>query len=137
VFDWKTFNPEVIAEFRANGGRVARLGDVPVVILHTRGARSGTVREVPLIVVHEGDETLLYATAAGSQKQPDWVFNLRAHPRILVETGQEEFMADVHELPEDEAAPRIAAQIRNVKQFADYAKSAAPRVIPIFRITRV
>ena len=41
MIDWKSLNREVIAEFRANGGRVARFGDNPVVILHTIGAQSG------------------------------------------------------------------------------------------------
>lgn len=135
--DWKTFNPQVIEEFRANGGRVARFGDLPVVILHTLGARSGTVREVPLIVVPDGDETLIYATAAGSPKHPGWVANLRAHPRIEVETGAETFIADVLELPEDEARRKVEAQTRTVPQFAEYVKSATPRQIPVFSINRL
>jgi hypothetical protein len=38
--DWKTLNQEVISEFRTNAGKVAQFGDLPVVILHTIGARS-------------------------------------------------------------------------------------------------
>ena len=85
MFDWSTLNAEVIAEFRANGGRVARFGELPVVILHTIGAKSGRVREVPLIVVVDDDEMLLYGTKAGATTHPDWYFNLRAHPQITVE----------------------------------------------------
>lgn len=39
--DWKTLNTQVIAEFRANKGKVAQFGDLPVVILHTIGAKTG------------------------------------------------------------------------------------------------
>ena len=37
MYDWKTLNAEVIPEFRATGGKVARFGDLPVVILRPKG----------------------------------------------------------------------------------------------------
>jgi len=137
MIDWKTFNPEVIAEFRDNAGKVAQFGDLPVVILHTIGARSGRVREIPLIVIRDGEEMLLFGTAAGASSHPDWYYNLRAHPRIEVEFGTERFTADVTQLGEDEARKRCEFQASTTPQFADYVKSAAPRTIPVFSITRV
>jgi deazaflavin-dependent oxidoreductase (nitroreductase family) len=137
ALDWKQLNPEIIAEFRANEGRVARFGDLEVVVLHTLGARSAKILEVPLIVVPDGDDTLIFATAAGSQRQPAWVFNLRAHPRIEIELGSEKFLADVVELPEQERQRRVEANTREVPQFAAYVKAAAPREIPVFSIVRV
>jgi deazaflavin-dependent oxidoreductase (nitroreductase family) len=136
VFEWKTLNPEVVAEFRANGGKVARFGDLPVVILHTIGARSGKLREVPLIVVLDGDERLLFGTSAGAPKHPDWYFNLKATPRITVEYGTERFAADVVELEGDAAERKRQAQT-GTPQFSEYMKSAAPRTIPVFSIERV
>ena len=137
MLDWKTLNQEVISEFRTNGGKVAQFGDLPVVILHTIGARSGKVREVPLIVIREGEEMLLFGTAAGASKHPDWYFNLRAHPRIEIELGTERFTADVIELPEPEARQKVEFQVGSVPQFAAYVESAAPRTIPVFSIARV
>jgi deazaflavin-dependent oxidoreductase (nitroreductase family) len=131
--DWSKLNPSVIEEFRANGGKVAQFGDLPVVILHTLGARSGKLRLVPLIAVVDGDETLLFGTNAGSDRMPVWVHNLRAHPRITVERGSERFTADVVELPEDERQRRVQQQ-QAVPQFAQYVESAAPRPIPVFAI---
>jgi deazaflavin-dependent oxidoreductase (nitroreductase family) len=137
MIDWKTFNPEVIAEFRGNAGKVAQFGDLPVVILHTIGARSGQVREIPLIVIYDGEEMLLFGTAAGASSHPDWYFNLRAHPRIEVEFGIDRFTADVIQLGEDEARKKCEFQVSTVPQFAEYVKSAAPRTIPVFSIARV
>ena len=137
MIDWKTLNQEVVSEFRTSGGKVAQFGDLPVVILHTIGARSGKVREVPLIVIREGEEMLLFGTAAGASAHPDWYFNLRAHPRIEIEFGTERFTADVVELPEAEARQKIEFQAGSVPQFAAYVKSAAPRTIPVFSIARV
>jgi deazaflavin-dependent oxidoreductase (nitroreductase family) len=137
MVDWKKLNPEVVSEFRDNGGKVAQFGGLRVVILHTVGARSATVREVPLIVIYDGEEALIFGTAAGASAHPDWYYNLRAHPRIEIELGTERFMADVVELSEDEARKRVEFQAGSVRQFAAYVESAAPRTIPAFSIVRV
>ncbi len=131
--DW---NKQVIAEFRANGGRVAQFGDVPLVILHTIGAKSGELREIPLVAqVHE-DKSIVFASAAGAPKHPDWYYNLVAQSEINVESGTETYAATVTELPADEAAAALAAQAEVMPQFGGYVVSAAPRVIPAFSIVR-
>ena len=134
--DWSTLNPDVIAEFRANGGQVERFGDQELVVLHTIGPRTGKVREVPLIVVSHGGEKLLFGTNAGSPKAPAWIHALRAQPRITVELGRERFDAEILEFSEAEAA-RIREQMAEASEpFRAYLASAAPRVVPVFRIVR-
>lgn len=136
--DWKTLNPKIIQEFRDNSGKIKQFGDLPVVILHTIGAKSGRLLEVPLITIIEEDGTmLLFGSNAGSTRHPTWLYNLRAQPRIDVEFGSERFKADVLELPEQERQERIAIQSARTPQFADYVKSAAPRQIPAFKIQRL
>lgn len=137
MIDWTSLNTEVIAEFRANGGKVARFGDMPVAVLHTIGAKSGELRETPLVVVLDGEEMLIFGTKAGATTHPDWYFNLKAHPRITVEYGTESFTANVVLLSDEDARKRVEAQARSVPQFAAYVESAAPRVIPVFAIHRV
>ncbi|CAN5830658.1 nitroreductase family deazaflavin-dependent oxidoreductase [soil metagenome] len=131
--DW---NAAVIAEFRANGGKVAQFGDAPLVILHTVGARSGEIRETPLAALHDGDDLVVFASKAGAPTNPDWYHNLKAHSDIDVEFGTERFAAHVRELPADEAATKLAAQAALMPQFGEYAASAAPRQIPALVIER-
>ncbi len=131
--DWNT---QVIAEFRANGGKVAQFGDAPLVILNTIGAKSGKVREIPLVALAEDEAFVVFASKAGATTDPDWAYNLRANPDIDVEFGAERFAATVSELPETEGQERLAAQARLAPQFAEYIESAKPRLIPAFRITR-
>jgi deazaflavin-dependent oxidoreductase (nitroreductase family) len=131
--DW---NAQVIAEFRANGGKVAQFGDAPLVILHTIGAKSGEVREIPLVALVEGDDLYVFASKAGSTTNPDWYFNLGAHPEITVEYGTDTFDATVTELPEDEGQAKLRAQAELMPIFGEYIVSAAPRVIPAFHIAR-
>ncbi len=138
--DLNDWNSQVIAEFRANGGKVAQFGDAPLVILHTIGAKSGQLRETPLVSLVEGggDDRRMYvfASKAGAPTHPDWYHNLKATPEIDVEFGTETFRASLVELPADEAAEKLQAQAALMPQFAEYVTSAAPRVIPAFRIDR-
>ena len=131
-----SWNEQVIAEFRSSGGKVAQFGDSPLVILHTIGAKSGELREIPLVALVEGDTLYVFASKAGSPSHPDWYFNLKATPTITVEYGTETFTANVVELPAAEAAAKLDAQATLMPQFAEYVKNAAPRVIPAFSITR-
>jgi len=132
--DW---NAQIIREFRANGGKAAQFGDVPLVILHTIGAKSGEVREIPLVALVDGDRMVVFASAAGAPRHPDWYFNLRAHPDITLEFGTETFRVRATELPADAAAAALAAQAEIMPQFAGYVASAAPRLIPAFTLARI
>jgi deazaflavin-dependent oxidoreductase (nitroreductase family) len=133
VNDW---NAQIIAEFRANGGKAAQFGDAPLVILHTIGAKSGELREIPLVALVDGEQLTVFASKAGAPTNPDWYYNLKANPVITVEFGTQTFTATVTELPEDEGQARLRAQAELMPTFGDYIASAAPRVIPAFSITR-
>ena len=135
--DMNEWNRQVIAEFRENGGKVEQFGDMPLVILHTIGAKTGALREIPLVPQVDGDDLTVFGSAGGSPKHPDWVHNLRATSRITVEYGTESFDADVVELPTEEAAARLTRMGETFGNFAEYVESAAPRVIPAFAINRV
>lgn len=132
--DWNT---QVIEEFRANDGKVAQFGDAPLVILSTIGAKSGQVRETPLVALVEDDGMYVFASKAGAPTNPDWYYNLIAHPEINVEYGSESFTARVEEMPEAEGQAALRRQAAIMPQFGDYIESAAPRVIPVFSINRL
>jgi len=84
--NWKA---EVIAEFRANRGEVVAPYDdpPPMVLLHTIGARSGKEHVVPMRALPDGDALYVFATAHGSDRNPNWYHNLVAHPEIMIERG--------------------------------------------------
>ncbi len=136
--DWKTVNAGVIAEFRANQGKVAQFGDIPVIILHTKGAKTGKLLEVPLVLIVEDDGTMrLFGSAAGAKSHPAWVHNLRAHPEIDAELGTEKFRVRITETPAEQARERVKQMAAQSEQFAGYVASAAPREIPTFTIERL
>jgi len=131
----KSFNATIIEEFRANGGKVAAFGDAPVVILNTIGAKSGENRPTPLVALVDDSGMYVFASKAGAPTNPAWYHNLVANPEITVEYGTESFDALVEEMPEVEGQAKLSAQAALMPQFADYIESAAPRVIPAFRVT--
>jgi len=134
TINWHLFNQKIISEFRANGGRVAQFGELPMVILHTIGAHSGKVYLVPLIAVLMDDQTFIFATNAGAPENPTWVYNVRANPTITIEYGNRSFTAVISELPQPQAQEKLIVQAKQSSQLRDYLKTAHARSIPVFKI---
>jgi deazaflavin-dependent oxidoreductase (nitroreductase family) len=88
----KTYNEQLIGEFRANKGQVGHLGgfleDFPILLLTTKGAKSGRPHTTPLMYVRDGARPVVFASAGGSPKNPAWYHNLLAHPEVGVEIGE-------------------------------------------------
>jgi deazaflavin-dependent oxidoreductase (nitroreductase family) len=101
-FDLHAFNQAIIDEFRSNGGRVGGcypFSGRPMVVLHHRGARTGTERVTPLAYEPDGEGSMLiFGTMGGSPTDPAWCHNLRAHPRVDVEVGRQRVTVDAVEL---------------------------------------
>ena len=74
---------------------VAQFGERPLVILNTIGAKSGQLREIPLVAYVEDDSWVVFASKAGATSNPDWVYNLRANPQLDVEGRREKFAAEM------------------------------------------
>lgn len=129
------WNQQIIAEFRANGGKVESFGDAPIVILHSTGAKSGVERENPLVALVEGDEMYLFASKAGAPSNPDWYHNLKANPKAEVEYGTERFAIEAVEVTGTERDEVYARQVAAQPGFGDYEK-ATTRVIPVFKLVR-
>ena len=71
--------------FRATGGRVgSRIGAFPVLLLTTRGRKSGARRDVTLSYVRDDDVFVVVASYAGEPRDPAWWRNLKAHPEAEV-----------------------------------------------------
>jgi deazaflavin-dependent oxidoreductase (nitroreductase family) len=133
----KEINQKVVEEFRANGGKVSMF-DYPLIILHTIGRNSGDTHLVPLgLSPSDDDEIYLYGTFVGSKTDPVWAHNLRATANIDVELADETYVARVEEIHGEAAENRLAAMAEFSGQFADYITSAAPRIIPVFKVSRL
>jgi deazaflavin-dependent oxidoreductase (nitroreductase family) len=131
------FNRQVIDEFRGNHGRVGGYFEgQDLLLLTTKGRKSGREHTTPVMYSRDGDRLLVYASAAGSPKHPDWYENLVANPDAIVELGDERFEARAEPLQGEERDRAYAAQVERYPQFAEYEEKAAGRTIPVVVLTR-
>jgi deazaflavin-dependent oxidoreductase (nitroreductase family) len=128
------FNDLIIAEFRANGGRVQNFG-ASLVLLHTIGAKSGDARVSPVLGIADGDAWLVIASAGGSPRHPAWYFNLEAHPDVAIETPAG--TVDVHATALDGADydSAWAKFVARSPAFEQYAQRTDGRTMPILRLS--
>jgi deazaflavin-dependent oxidoreductase (nitroreductase family) len=71
---------------RATGGRVQLSGLlVPSLVLHSTGAKSGRVRDIPLMYTPDGRGSAIVAgTSFAREHHPAWTYNLREHPDAAI-----------------------------------------------------
>jgi deazaflavin-dependent oxidoreductase (nitroreductase family) len=132
--DW---NAEVIAEFRANHGEVQAPYDAPppMLLLHTIGAKSGKEHVVPMRGLPDGDAIYVFATAHGSDRNPDWYHNIVANPDFPVERGMNTFPVHATVLAGAERAAVLARWVERVPLITGVLDKT-DRAIPVVRLDR-
>lgn len=130
--EWNERNRAVIEEFRAKQGD---MGDRQLLLLTTRGRRSGELRVNPLIYTREGERIFVIASKQGSPTHPDWYLNLAADPGVTVEIGPDRFDAVATPLEGEERARAYARQAEQFPFFADYERQT-DREIPVVALER-
>jgi deazaflavin-dependent oxidoreductase (nitroreductase family) len=129
------FNAQIIDEFHANEGRVGgRFEGMPLLLLHHVGARSGKSYINPLAYQSDGGRYVVFASKAGAPTNPDWYYNLKAHPNVKVEVGTDTIDAVASEASGEERERLFRTQAERIPQFAEYEKRAG-RVIPVVILT--
>lgn len=127
--DW---NDRTIDEFRANDGVVGGAFEgKPILLLHHKGARTGTERVNPLMYQQVGDGYAVFASKGGADDNPDWYHNLLAHPDVSIEVGTEKLDVRAGIVEGDEMTEIWERQKRDFPQFADYEKKTARAQIPV------
>jgi deazaflavin-dependent oxidoreductase (nitroreductase family) len=128
-----------VKEYEESGGQRAntlRDTGLPIIIVTTRGNKSGTLRKIPLMRVEHDGEYLLVASMGGAPKHPVWYYNLKADPEaVTIQDGPEPFDARVRELSGDERQVWWDRAVAAFPPYADYQKKTE-RLIPIFLATR-
>ena len=117
------------------GNTLADTG-LPVVIVTTRGNKSGKVRKTPLMRVEHDGEYVLVASKGGAPEHPVWYYNLKADPKaVVIQDGPEPFPAEVRELDGEERARWWERAVAAYPPYAEYQERTA-RKIPVFLATR-
>jgi deazaflavin-dependent oxidoreductase (nitroreductase family) len=128
------FNRRNIEEFRANHGRLGgQFEGAPVLLLHSTGARSGEERISPMMFLADGDRYLVFASAAGRDRNPAWYHNLIAHPDARIEVGDDTLDVHAVELDSAERDAKYAIQAERYPGFAEYERKTT-RKIPVLAL---
>jgi deazaflavin-dependent oxidoreductase (nitroreductase family) len=130
------YNQAIIEEFRANEGRVGGpFEGAPMLLLHSKGAKSGNERVNPVVYREVDDGWAVFASKGGAPTNPDWYHNLKANPQASIEIGTETVDVEAR-IPDREERDRIFdAQKQVMPGFADYEQKT-DRIIPVVILRR-
>ena len=130
-------NAPIIEEFRANQGKVGGFFEgATLLILHTKGRKSGKPQTVVLNHLQDGDRFVVYGTKGGAPTDPDWVANVLADPNPTVETGTETIPVRATSITGPERDELYARQVERRPIFGTYPDKTS-RVIPVIALEPV
>jgi deazaflavin-dependent oxidoreductase (nitroreductase family) len=130
----ENFNEKVIAEFRANEGRVGGpFEGAPMTLVTTTGAKTGRRTTSPMMYLPEGGSTYVFASKGGAPTNPAWYHNMVANPEVTVEIGTETHQATAVPVTGAERDRIYAKQSELYTGFAEYQKKTT-RVIPVVEL---
>ena len=117
--------------YRASGGRVGgRMNGMPVLLLITKGRKSGKSRTTPLLYVRAADTLVVVASNGGSDYIPAWWLNLRSDPEAEVELGRRHILVKAREASPEENARLWPEFTSRFSAYAKYSTRTA-REIPV------
>lgn len=121
-----------VEEYESSGGtRGTTLMGKPVIILTTKGAKSGKIRKTPLMRVEHGGEYAVVASLGGAPKHPVWYHNVRSNPEVELQDGPVKQDMVAREVTGEEKAKWWEVALAAYPPYADYQKKT-DRVIPVF-----
>jgi deazaflavin-dependent oxidoreductase (nitroreductase family) len=123
--------------YKSSGGRRgSMMQGTRLILLTTKGRKSGEPRTVPVVPFLDGDEMYVMASLAGAPQHPAWFHNLSADPDVTVQLGAETWRARAEVVPEGPERDRLWKAItERLPNFGEYQRKTT-RVIPVVRLVR-
>ena len=125
--------------YKKTDGRIGhRMIGVPTLLLGTTGRRSGLARINALVYALDGEDYVLVASNGGADRDPAWLGNLRANPKVEVQVGRERQNAVSRVIePSDPDYKRLWKIVNdnNHDRYSAYQNQTA-RAIPVVLVAR-
>jgi deazaflavin-dependent oxidoreductase (nitroreductase family) len=132
--DWARENAET---YMASGGKEGtEMKGRPVILLTTVGAKTGKIRKTPLMRVEHDGQYAVVASLGGAPKNPVWYYNIKAHPQVELQDGEDTKDYDSREVFGDEKAVWWERAVEAWPDYAEY-QTKTDRQIPVFVLTAV
>jgi deazaflavin-dependent oxidoreductase (nitroreductase family) len=130
------FGDEHTKKYRETGGQEGHdWQGTQVLLLTTKGRKSGQPRELPLIYGKHGDDYLIVASKGGADTPPAWYLNLEAEPEVEVQVRGDRFKASARTATAGEKAELWPIMTKEWPDYDDYQKKTA-RDIPVVVLER-
>ena len=132
TFQWVR---DQVAEYEASAGQRAntlRDTGLPVIIVTTKGNKTGKIRKFALMRVEHDGEYALVASLGGAPENPVWYYNIKADPTaLMIQDGPEPFDAEAREVTGEEKAVWWERAVAAFPPYAEY-QAKTERTIPVF-----
>jgi deazaflavin-dependent oxidoreductase (nitroreductase family) len=131
------FGQEHVDRYRATDGDEGYSWQrgTTILLLTTRGRKSGTERVTPLIFERNGDDFLIVASRGGTDQPPGWYLNLQAEPDVEVQVRGDVFRAHARDATPDEK-PEMWRKMTAVWPDYDEYQKKTDRQIPVVVLER-
>lgn len=116
---------------RSGGKEGTTLRGMSVVVVTSRGAKSGKIRKNPLMRVEHDGRYALVASQGGAPTHPTWYHNLIAEPHIELQDGPHKADMVTRQLGGDEKRIWWERAVAAYPDYADYQRKT-DREIPVF-----
>jgi len=136
TMDMTFFGPSHVKVYQETKGETGYLWNgATILLLTTKGRKSGQTRISPLIFVRDGEALAIIASKGGAPEHPAWYLNLRSDPDVQVQVKGEIFQAKARTAVGAERARIWDTAVKAWPQYADYQKRTA-REIPVVVLER-
>ncbi|MFT7022481.1 MAG: deazaflavin-dependent oxidoreductase (nitroreductase family) [Rhodococcus sp. (in: high G+C Gram-positive bacteria)] len=132
--DWARKQAELLE--RSGGTEGTTLNGMPVVLMTTKGNKTGKLRKTPLMRVEHDGEYAVVASLGGAPKHPVWYYNVKAEPLVELQDGPDKADYFAREVSGDEKAVWWDRAVAAYPDYADYQRKT-DREIPVFVLTKV
>jgi len=123
--------------YKSSGGRRGTMMQgQKLILLTTKGRKSGEPRTVPVVPFLEGDEMYVMASMAGAPENPAWFHNLSADPDVGVQLGPETWRASAEVVPEGPERDRLWKAITDLMPNFGAYQQKTTRVIPVVHLVK-
>ncbi|MBF6467535.1 nitroreductase family deazaflavin-dependent oxidoreductase [Nocardia beijingensis] len=130
--DWAREQAE---KYENSGGTEgATLQGKPIILLTTKGAKSGKLRKTPLMRVEHNGEYAVVASLGGAPKHPVWYYNIKAEPHVELRDGAVNKDYTAREVFGEEKAQWWERAVEVWPDYANY-QTKTDRQIPVFVLT--
>ncbi|MFJ2669048.1 nitroreductase family deazaflavin-dependent oxidoreductase [Nocardia fluminea] len=130
--DWAREQAETYEN--SGGAEGTSLQGKPVILLTTKGAKTGKLRKTPLMRVEHDGEYAVVASLGGAPKNPVWYHNIKANPHVELRDGATTKDYDAREVSGEERATWWERAVAVWPDYDEYTKKT-DRLIPVFVLT--